>query len=56
MSDGAAQFWAGFVMGAVLGVMVMGVIYQNPKRKCEAELPRNVECVWAAPTAQEPTP
>jgi len=43
----------GFLMGLVLG-LAAGVIAclsfpNTPKNECEANLPRNVECVWAAP-------
>lgn len=43
--------------GAVLGAAFAVAVWEVPKRECEAELPRNVECVWAAPhtTNQEKT-
>ena len=47
-----SDFTAGVVVivfGALIicGLMFIDTVVQ--KAKCEADLPRNVECVWAAP-------
>jgi hypothetical protein len=53
---GIAQFFrtvSGIVFITAFGAFViLGLSWYTDKRKCEAELPRNVHCVWAAPTEQ----
>jgi hypothetical protein len=45
--------WGMYVLGMVCGAIISGAVVNSilevPKRECEAELPRNVECVWRAP-------
>ena len=39
----------GMALGVFIGVGIANAMYYGPKKECEAELPRNVECVWRAP-------
>jgi len=46
-------FFAGFVAGLVFGVIACLTFPDTQKSECEASLPRNVECVWAAPVMED---
>ena len=58
MKEWEKEFWSLLLMGGVAGALLSAAItvevMNMPKKKCEAELPRNVECVWAPPTSSPP--
>lgn len=43
------------IMGVFMGVSFSSAYWVNPaaKRACEANLPRHMECVWAAPIEEQ---
>jgi hypothetical protein len=50
MIDAAMGALGGLMLGLLVGTLLTDAYHRGPKDACEETLPRNIECVWAAPT------